>query len=208
VNCALDAIIFLAPNTIEHMAHLDSDGVQALARRLTALGASARWINRFVPVIEPGADPRTCCPHRFAHLKLGERQALRQAYAALLAERVARNSPPIKISPPPVMDVSGGSGALVLIRDGCLFCGVGYQSVTAAEVAREGRGNIARAIWTPRRTAISSLAGSAQGGSRSTQPERSPAISARSAPRRSSTSVRWVPQLWSGRSWPIWLPRG
>jgi hypothetical protein len=86
-------------------------------------------------VIEPGADHRTCSPHRFAHLKLGERQTLRQAYAALLAERVARNAPPIKVPPPAVADVHAGSGSLVLIRDGCLFCGVGYQSVTAAEVA-------------------------------------------------------------------------
>jgi hypothetical protein len=62
---------------------------------------------------------------------IGQRQALQQAYAALLAERVARNAPPVKIPPPAVTDVHAGSGFLVLIRDGCLFCGIGYQSVAA-----------------------------------------------------------------------------
>jgi fluoride ion exporter CrcB/FEX len=55
----------------------------------THLGATARWVNRFVPVIAAEADLGTCTPHPFAHLMIGQRQALRAAYAALLKERVA-----------------------------------------------------------------------------------------------------------------------
>ena len=57
VNCALDALSFLALATVEHMAYLDSEGLTALVRHLAHLGATARWVDRFVPVIAPEADP-------------------------------------------------------------------------------------------------------------------------------------------------------
>ena len=159
VGCALDALSFVAPSTVEHMIGLDSEGRTALVRHLAQLGSNSRWISRFVPVIEPQADPRTCSPYRFAHLKIGERQALRKAYAALLKERVARNAPPVKIAPPRVTDLNATASALVPVEGGCLFCGVGHQSVAAVSVAREGRAQIARDLWTAVRCPATQLGG-------------------------------------------------
>ena len=98
------------------------------------------------------ADPRTCSPYPFAHLMPGARQQLRNAYASLLRERVARNAPPVKIPPPQVIDTTGGASALILIEHGCMFCGLGTQSGSAAVVVRQGRENVARELWTPKRT--------------------------------------------------------
>ena len=81
-----------------------------LVRQLAHLGATARWVNRFVPVIIAEADPKTCTPYPFAHLMLGQRQALRAAYAVLLKERVARNAPPVLLPPPHLTDTATGAG--------------------------------------------------------------------------------------------------
>jgi hypothetical protein len=52
-----------------------------------------------------------------------------------------------------------GAGPLVFIEDGCMFCGVGYQTVSAVVVAREGRENVARDLWTAKRTRTQQLGG-------------------------------------------------
>ena len=131
------------------MAYLDPEGLAALIRRLGHLGATARWISRFVPVMTPEADPRTCT-RSFAHLMPGKRQTLRGAYATLLKERTARNAPPVPIPRPRVAYLAS---EIPIGAGGCLFCGVGHQSVSAVTVAREGRENVARDVWTPKRGA-------------------------------------------------------
>ena len=57
VGCALDALSFVAPATVDHMAYLDPEGLAAPIRRLGHLGATARWISRFVPVMTPRPTP-------------------------------------------------------------------------------------------------------------------------------------------------------
>ena len=47
---------------------LDPEGLVGLVRHLGYIGSTARWVSRFVPVITPEADPRTCAPYPFAHL--------------------------------------------------------------------------------------------------------------------------------------------
>jgi hypothetical protein len=118
---------------------------------------AARWVSRFVPSILPEANPNTCAPYAWAHLKIGQRADLRAGYAALLKERVARNAPPVKITPPRVRDQA--SSAMIPIESGCLLCGVGTQSVPATQVAREGREYVARDLWTAKRTGTFELGG-------------------------------------------------
>ena len=78
------------------------------------------------------------------------------AYAAL-QERVARNAPPIRIPPPRITYLA--SASQVLIEGGCMFCGVGHQSVSAVMVAQQGRENVARDLWTLKRTGTQQLGG-------------------------------------------------
>ena len=155
--CALDALSFIAPQTVEHMAFLDHEGLNALSTKLGHLGAQARWVSRFVPVTAPEADSRTCTPRAWAHLMPGKRTDLRQAYAALLKERAARNAAPVPIPPPPVGYLTGE----IPIEGGCLFCGVGHQMVPAVTASREGPQNLARSLWTPKRTGTQQLGGRA-----------------------------------------------
>lgn len=159
LNCALDALSYLAPATVEQMADLDADGQAGLVRHLAQPGTAARWVSRFVPSIAPEAEIGTCPPHPFAHLMPGQRKALRAAYAALLRERVARTAPPVAIPPPRVTGVHSATSPLVVVEGGCLLCGVGHQSVPAAAVAREGRDRVARDLWTARRTGAQPLGG-------------------------------------------------
>lgn len=94
------------------MAYLDREGLDTVARRLTQLGASARWQARFVPVIIPEANSNTCAPHPWAHLMIGQRRALRQAYRALLKERMARSAPAVPVPPPRIFDTAAGPTCL------------------------------------------------------------------------------------------------
>jgi hypothetical protein len=135
----------------------DAEGLRALVYRLSRLGGNARWVSRFVPTMLPDADPRTCTRYPFAHVKIGQRAELRAAYAALLKERVARHAPPVKVPPPPVTDRAASSGPLLLIEDGCLFCGIATQVVSAVEVAQEGHQNVASRVWVPRRIGSTQL---------------------------------------------------
>jgi hypothetical protein len=88
-----------------------------------------------VPVIAAEADPQTCSPYPFAHLRIGQRSALRAAYATLLKERVAGTAPPVKVLPPPVTDWITGANPLIIVEGGCLLCGVGHQMVPVDVVA-------------------------------------------------------------------------
>ena len=113
-----------------------------------------------MPVIAPEADPRTCTPRPFAHLMIGQRQTLRTAYAALLKERVARNAPAVPIPPPRVTGDRGGASPVIPIEGGCMFCGVGHQTVAAVVVARAAsRDQVARDLWTPKRAETAQLGG-------------------------------------------------
>jgi hypothetical protein len=149
----------VAPQTQEQMAYLDAEGLTALVRQLAHPGAQARWVSRFSPAIDNGADPKTCTPRPFAHLMIGQRQALRTAYGALLKERVTRNAPAVPIPPPRVSDLGNAASPLLAIDGGCMICGVGHQLVSAALVAQQGRERVAHDVWTPQRATTEQLGG-------------------------------------------------
>ena len=49
---------------------------------------------------------------------------------------------------------------MVLVEDGCLLCGVSHQSVSATVVAQApSREQVARDLWTPKRTSTQQLGG-------------------------------------------------
>lgn len=75
-----------------------------------------------------------CSPYPWAHVTLGQRAALRTAYAAVLRDRLALREPPIALPCP-----SGG----------CLLCGVATISRSAIEVAHGGGSAVVGAqVWT------------------------------------------------------------
>ena len=156
---ALDALRFCDASKIEQLAvvGLDLDGQATLVRYLANLGRESRWVSRFIPTIEVGAHPETCCRYGWAHLGIGLRQRLRQAYGRLLKERAARNASPVKVPPPRIGDLMAASSLLVPIDGGCLICGVGQQSAPAVTVAREGLQNVTRDLWTPVQTGTTAL---------------------------------------------------
>jgi hypothetical protein len=111
------------------------------------------------PAIASGDLLRGDRRYPWAHLKIGQRADLRQAYATLLRERVARNAPAVPIPPPRVTDDRVGASLVIPIEGGCLFCGVSNQLVPAVTVAREGPLSVARDLWTPKRTGTQQLGG-------------------------------------------------
>ena len=110
MNCALDALV-PGSQTVEHMIALDPEGLTALVRHLSQLGAQARWVSKFMPVIEVEADPRTCTRYPWAHLddrpaagpSEGVRGAARRAGGPQCAAR--------QIPPPRVIDRASTTSA-------------------------------------------------------------------------------------------------
>lgn len=79
--------------------------------------------------------PGRCAPGPWAHVPEETRAALRAVSGRLMAVRVAAGAPPVELAPP-----SGG---------GCAMCGLASISMSAAEVARLGGAEAARAsVWT------------------------------------------------------------
>jgi len=130
-------------------------------QHLRVSGAAVRWEARLVPYLTPEASPDTCSPSPWAHVKIGQRLALRQAYAAMLRARVAQSAPPVKISPPALTtDGTGTAGHEVAVNAACLFCGIGYPTMSAAEVEQaQGRANAARQVRKFKRIAPQSMGG-------------------------------------------------
>jgi hypothetical protein len=160
VNCALDALSFVAPDKVEHVAYIDPEGLMSLIRHLASLGATSRWINRFYPVMSEEANTATCSPYSWAHLMPGQRQTLRKAYADLLRERTSRSAPAVLIAPPRVTDIGNPASPLVVIQGGCLLCGVSHQKVSAAAVVRApSRESVAAEVWMPKQVSTEQLGG-------------------------------------------------
>ncbi len=124
-----------------------------LTHHLSSAGARARWSARFVPLLGPLGESGTCAPWPWACVSVGQQAALRDGYAALLAARIALTRADVALAPPPIEPsrLAGGSGAgAVPILDGCVLCGVGVVTVTAARVTELGGPESARAaVWRP-----------------------------------------------------------
>lgn len=104
---ALDALGVTAPEVLDPLTATASD-VRGLLATMTSVGAGVPWLRRFIPV-HTGTSPTAPGSGRWSHLDYTSRQALRDAYTALLARRVER--------PRPIGTPEG--------YDGCMLCGVG-----------------------------------------------------------------------------------
>lgn len=98
-ECALLALAVLG-HDLPDPEHVPEAVLLALLRHLAVPGAAARWAARFAPVLAADARVGTCSPRPWAHVKLGQRLRLRQAYAAVLRERFDANAPPVRLGPP------------------------------------------------------------------------------------------------------------
>jgi len=132
--------------------------VDLMLRHLTAPGARVRWVARFVPLIEAEASAATCSRYPWAHVRLGSRAQLRQAYGAMLHEMVAATAPDVRLAPP-FPPFAQGAGEVFAIF-GCLLCGVEAQTLPAQEVSRLGGHKAAASrVWEPKRASVGSLGG-------------------------------------------------
>lgn len=142
LQCASDA---LAAVGVDAPASTGPE-VLALIHHLAVDGALARFCARFAPVMT--AKPGSANETPWGHLDDEDRAAMRAAYGAVLAERMARSQPPVALPPP-----RPGPRA-------CLMCGVGSVTVPADVVVRLGGAReAANALWSPVETARTSLGG-------------------------------------------------
>lgn len=153
--CALSVLLRPLPPPDLSDAELAS-----LLFHLPGPGTWARWLVRFTPILAEGALPATCTPQPWAHVAAEVRQACLTGLAATLAERVARNAPPVAL-PPPSMDPDHGPRDTLCVPGGCLMCGVGAEALPALAVLRAGgRAQAALDVWTRRVVTVNSLGGS------------------------------------------------
>lgn len=89
---------------------------------LTPAGSSVQWMTRATDA--PGYSH----PFPFSYLTDDDLAGVRAGYAEVLAERLAANTPPVVVTPPPIDPdfIRRGDHA---IPDGCLMCGVGRLAV-------------------------------------------------------------------------------
>lgn len=100
-----------------------------LLPRMLAAGSCVRFANPLT------LTRGLCSPRPWAHVTVGQRAALRRAYAEVLRDRLALNEPPVALPCP---------------TRGCLLCGVVAVSRSAIEVARRGgREASVAAVWRP-----------------------------------------------------------
>jgi hypothetical protein len=136
-----------APIKNPHPTELSEPEALALIRHLAIPGSAARWSARFTPYLAADASTGTCAPSSWAQVRMGQRQALRTGYAAVLRERIAASAPAVKVSPPPIdKDDIGHNEAPV--AGGCLLCGIKQQTLPAKAVEQlGGRSSSASQIW-------------------------------------------------------------
>jgi hypothetical protein len=113
---------------------------------LSAVGMSApedpgpliSWL-RLVGSAVPWADPQApsrdrCNPYPWAHVSLGQRAQIKEAYLLAMQSRVRVGAPPVALRPP--------------WGRACLFCGVGSLPMAPMEVVRRGgRETATWAVW-------------------------------------------------------------
>lgn len=138
------------------------DNIGAILRHMTPPGANTRWAARYAPLWTKGAKSDQTNTEAWGHLSEEQMQVLRDAYGKVLAERVAKNAPPVEIAPP---QPSQGAGEAV--RGGCLFCGVSAVTASAQRVVIQGGIEAVRAaVWTEKSVSMGAL------GSKTSHPVR------------------------------------
>ncbi|WP_345801932.1 hypothetical protein AAIB33_02155 [Microbacterium sp. AZCO] len=105
----LDALAVLG-RTADLTPALSDQAVLAAINLLMAEGSAVRWMARFAPVIEAGAQEGSCAVEPWLHVDTTARLGLREAYGRWMLARAGLR-PRI-----PCPDPSGG----------CMFCGVSW----------------------------------------------------------------------------------
>lgn len=144
----------------------------ALVVNLSSQAGGLRWRDRLnapaslvaepVHLVEPGTANETA----WGHLAEADRARLRDGMVQVLAERVARQAPPVALTPPQLQpgEVGAANGQGVHVAGGCLYCGLHSITMSALAVLRHG-GHLqaARKVWSLRRVTSSTVGG--RGGS-------------------------------------------
>lgn len=101
----------------------------------TALVPWLQHVGCAVPWADPQAPSRDLCsPHPWAHVSLGKRARIREAYLLAIRSRVRTGAPALRLPPP--------------WGQACQFCGVGSVLMAPLEVVRRGgRESAMHAIW-------------------------------------------------------------
>lgn len=93
-------------------------------------------------------------PRPWAHVRASDRLRLRRAYVDMMAVRIARTAPPVKVPPPravPSVLQAPDNRAVTRLPGACLMCGIGAVPVPAMRVVRSGgMENVVREVWTER----------------------------------------------------------
>ncbi|KAB2806927.1 hypothetical protein F9L07_28235 [Pimelobacter simplex] len=99
-----------------------------LVQWMGTIGGLVSWLNPG----EPSAEH--CNPYPWAHVSLGHRRKIKEAYLLAMRSRIDIKAAPLDLPPP-----WGGA---------CLFCGIGTVPMAPLEVARRGgREYAAQMIW-------------------------------------------------------------
>lgn len=141
VGHVLDALALIAQPYPSH--DVPDHDLASLIHHLHEPGAGIAW-RGWVRIDRAGQ----VAAWPFAYLPDERVAQVRAAYGAYLHERAMRNRPPVRVAPPETSD-----------RSGCLFCGIGAQTVPATRLAREGHAAVQAALWWPVTAQPSSLGG-------------------------------------------------
>lgn len=144
----------------------------ALVIHLSSQVGGLRWRDRLnAPaslVAEPVrlVEPDTANESPWGHLDEADRARLRAGMVQVLAERVARQAPPVALTPPQLQpgEVGAASGQGVHVTGGCLYCGLHSITMSALAVLRHGgHSQAVRKVWSLHRVTSSTVGG--RGGS-------------------------------------------
>lgn len=143
----------------------------SLVVHLSSQVGGLRWRDRLNPPLSLVAEPRTLVhpgtanADRWGHLDEADRARLREGMVRVLAERVARQAPPVALTPPQLRpDEVGTGGPRSCVTDGCFYCGLVSVTMSALDVMRRGgQEDAARAVWSLRRITPSTVGGAGSG---------------------------------------------
>ena len=142
LESALDALVILG---VEATPTTEA-AVESLIRNLAEPGHLATWGSRYAPIMVRNARAGQAAPHGWACVPPSRRARVRDGWAAILAERVASASGPVRLTPPTPRPAPGERP----IAGACAFCGVGSVTLTAQEVTfLGGRAAAREAAWHP-----------------------------------------------------------
>lgn len=122
------------------VGHEPQSAVTPLLPWLQVVGSVVSWMDPEAPSLD------LCNPYPWAHVSLGQRAQIREAFLLALRSRVRLGASSLYLAPP--------------WGRACLFCGIGALPMAPIEVVRQGgREKAAHAIWRRILTLPTSLGG-------------------------------------------------